>query len=87
LWRPRWPLRSASPITLKQLAADFQSSMARVRETCSRYIGDKSFTFISVTRWRITASNSRNRFEDDFDKDHFGGIKTSKRQLIQNVQK
>jgi hypothetical protein len=55
-------------------------------ETCSRYIGDKSFTCISATRWRITASNSRERFEDDFHKDHCGGIKTSKRQLIQTYR-
>jgi hypothetical protein len=80
--------RSAQPtrFPLKKLATDFQSSSARVRETCSRYLGDKSFTCISVTRWRITASNSRERFEDDFDKDHFGGIKTSRRQLIQTYR-
>jgi hypothetical protein len=54
-----------------------------MRETSSRYIGDKNFTSISVTQRRITASNSRRRFEDDSGKFHFGGIKTSKRQLIQ----
>jgi hypothetical protein len=82
----RGPLRAANAIPLKQLAADFQSPFARVRETCSRYFGDKSFTCISVTRGRITASNSRERFEDDFDQDHFGGIKTSRRQLIQTYR-
>jgi hypothetical protein len=54
-----------------------------VCETCSRYVSDKSFTSISVTRRRISASNPRNRFEDDFAKDHFDGIKTSTQQLIQ----
>jgi hypothetical protein len=67
----------------KQLVTGFQASFARMRETCSRYIGDKSFTCISVTPQRASASNDRKRIEDDFAKYHFGGIKTAKRQLIQ----
>jgi hypothetical protein len=63
-----------------------ESRLIVVRETCSRYIGDKSFTSISVTRRRITASNPRERLEDDSAKDHFGGIKTSKRQLAQTYR-
>jgi hypothetical protein len=48
-----------------------------------RYIGDKTFTSISVTRRRVTASNFRTRSEDDSGKFHLGGINTSKRNLIQ----
>jgi hypothetical protein len=64
-----------------QFAAVYQASIAEFRETCSRYLGDKSFTSISVSRRRITASNSRKRFEDNFAEHQVDGIKTSKRQL------
>jgi hypothetical protein len=70
-------------IPREKLTASFHASSAGLLETCSRYIGDKSFTSISVTPEYLTASNSRKRFEDDFDERHFGGIKTSKRQLTQ----
>jgi hypothetical protein len=70
----------------QQFDSGYQASMAEFRETCSRYLGDKSFTSISVPWRRITASNSCKRFEDDCAKDHFGGIKTSKRQLTQTYR-
>jgi hypothetical protein len=65
------------------LIATFHASFVGLLETCSRYLGDKNFTSISVTRRRFTASNFRRRFEDDSVKFHFGGIKTSNRRLIQ----
>jgi hypothetical protein len=65
------------------LVTTFRASFAGFLETCSRYIGDKNFTSISVTRRRITASKLGTRFEDDSGKFHFDGIKTWKRQLIQ----
>jgi hypothetical protein len=76
----RRPDANATP--RKQFVSGRQASFAEFRETCSRYLGDKSFTSISVPRRRITASNPRKRFEVDFAKHPFGGIKTSKNQLI-----
>jgi hypothetical protein len=69
------------------LTTSFHASSAGLLETCSRYIGDKSFTSISVTPEYLTASNSSKRFEDDFDERHFGGNKNFKAAVNSDVGK